>query len=209
MNKSTIQRIVIVTIILVALASIWIVLATRSTINVDNSSSRTTTREFRSQRLGVSFTYASQDLGKQILVEEAGSTIYIHPENVAREQGQYVQVFSKSRDISLSQAIQQQFLSAQQLTKCQVKNGMDADGAQPTNGIAAIISFPLSTDANTDGLGLRQNCPDQYSLTNGLSFFWTDGEQSTTFVFFSIGQYFIPSTTAGTSWHTTLHFLPS
>jgi hypothetical protein len=173
------------------------------------SSASTVSREYTSHRLGVRFTYISQDLGKKIIVEEEGTKIFVHYEHDRSELGQYVQVFQKSPQMSLAQAVQEQFLSTQQNTVCTVKSGIDSSGTQPTSGVAAIISFPIGHDANTDGLELGKNCPEGYSISNGLSYFWTTHEQSPKYVFFSIGQYTIPSSAQGGSWHTTLKFLES
>lgn len=164
-------------------------------------------RTFESTRLGIRFTYASQDLGKKILVQEIGDTIYVYPEGTKIEDGQYVRVFTKDPNITLKTTVENKFLVGYDKEKCYVQAGTDANQTVPEKGIAAIIAFPVSSDVNTGGLENATNCPAGYRLTNGISYFWTDKDNSDKFVFFSIGQYYIPSTTEGTSWHTTLEFI--
>lgn len=160
-----------------------------------------------STKLNIQFSYASQDLNKNILTQELGDTVYVYYEDTEPTSGQSVQVFTKDPKDSLQQAIEKKFLIGYDKTKCYVRSGTDIHSTSPDSGLAAVIAFPVDQNANDDGLSNAKNCPAGYALTNGLSYFWTEAEDSDKFVFFSIGQYFIPSSTEGTSWHTTLQFI--
>lgn len=169
------------------------------------NSTTVVTQTYGSARLGVRFSYADQDLGKKILVEEIGNTIYVYTEGTAKEHGQFVQVFSKEPSLTLQQAVERRFLPGYDRSRCYVQTGTDVNGSQPAAGIAAIIAYPIAP-AGDDWLMNAEQCPTGYSFTNGLSYFWTDTEDSNKFVFFSIGQYYIPATSSGRSWHDTLQF---
>lgn len=162
-------------------------------------------RTYVSLRLGVRFSYAATDLGKQILVEEKDNTIYVYLEGTPSEEGQFVRVFSKDPSLTLQQAVERQFLQTSDPAACYVQAGIDVNSSLPSTGVAAVIAYPISTDGD-DWLERADQCPAGYSLTNGLSYFWTDKDTADTFVFFSIGQYYIPASSVGTSWHTTLRF---
>ncbi len=194
---------VVITIIILAFGGFYYF--RENTVTQSNANSPVT-RTFNSSKLGVRFTYADQDLDKKILVQESGDTIFVYLEGTIMEDGQSVQVFSKEPNTSLNQAIQDRFLRGYDRSECFVQSGMDANGSRPATGIAAIIAYPIS-EANDAWLMNAAKCPAGYSLTNGLSYFWIDRENSDTFVFFSIGQYYIPASSVGTSWHTTLEFI--
>lgn len=164
-------------------------------------------RTFESRKLGVRFTYADRnDLGQKTMVQESGDTIYVYPQGSKMQGGQFVQVFPKEKNETLKQAIERSFLQGYDPTQCYVQSGVDANRTPPKSGIAAIIAYPI-LEINYAWLENEKKCPPRYSLTNGLSYFWTDKEKPDEFVFFWIGQYYIPATSVGTSWHTTLEFV--
>lgn len=170
------------------------------------SLTNTSSKIYTSPNLGINFTYATQDLGQNILTQEIGDKVYIYSEGTELVTGQSVQVFSKEPNETLAQAVAKKFLSGYSKTDCYVQSGTDIHATQPDSGVAAVIAFPVDQNATDDGLSNAKKCPTGYALTNGLSYFWTEAEDSDKFVFFSIGQYNIPSSMEGTSWHTTLQF---
>lgn len=168
-----------------------------------------TTKTFQSTKLGLRFTYAERDdLGHIIRVQESGDTIYVYPENTSPQNGQFVRVFSKTANETLKQAVEARFLINTNPEDCYVNSGTDANGTKPTSGKAVIITYPIINDANNTWLVNSKKCPVGYSLSDGLSYFWTEKESRDKFVFYNIGQYLIPATTVGTSWHVTLKFIP-
>ncbi len=178
---------------------------TRLQLPPKNANSATTT--YSNEELGISFQYAREDLGERILVDEVDSTIYVYPEGTPREDGQYVRVFTKDPNATLQQAIQQNFLKGYNQADCFVTKGTDSKGTKPARGIAAVIAYPVPDEPIDEWLKNAEKCPKDYGVTNGISYFWTDAENSDRYVFFSIGQYYIPADVIGTSWHDTLELL--
>lgn len=163
--------------------------------------------QYRSTTLGVSFNYVGQDNGKRILIKEIDDTIYVYPDGTEPEQGQFVRVWSKGQDVTLENALRKVFLTGYDPKKCYVTSGIDSLGTKPASGIAAVINFPAPSDTSSPWWVNGDKCPAGYSLSNGLAYFWTDVQTAAKFVYFSIGQYSIPSGANQASWHSTLEFL--
>lgn len=216
-NKTTIASVKILPIAAVILAVIgsgflatkYFVLSHSNSSSIKANANSTVSHTYTSSKLGVQFFYADQDLGKKILVQESDDKIFVYPEGIKPEEGQFVQVFTKDANSSLQREIEKKFLHGYKPADCFTISWVTELGSKPTTGITAVINFPRDrTDAVTPWWDNGKECPPNYSLSNGLAYFWTDKENSSKFVFFSIGQYYIPATTVGTSWHTTLKFAP-
>ncbi len=199
----------VITIMIIVGASYVFFLANKSKNAVTSNVNEVVVKTYRSDTLGITFRYAPGDLGKRTIVEEKGNTVYVYPEGTRREDGQFVRVFAKDRNTTLQQAVQQNFLRGYDQADCFVKNGTDISGTKPETGIATVIAYPISDATDDQWLMNAEKCPPDYSLTNGLRYFWTDQESSTRFVFFSTGQYIIPGNSSNVSWHETLQFITS
>jgi hypothetical protein len=200
MNKRNIF--LIVSIILIFGMTTFFSFPQKKTVTITNTSP--IAKEFTSTALGIQFAYADKnDLGQKTNVKEVGDTVYVYSSDTKPEDGQYVRVFSKKSTETLEQAIKQQFLTGYNSRDCYVQSGTDANKTNSETGIAAVVAYPIVT-TDDQWLVNQAKCPVTYSLTNGLSYFWAPSEDSTKFVFFSIGQYYIPVTSSDTSWHTTL-----
>lgn len=163
---------------------------------------------YESPRLGIRFKYASQENGRNVLIKETGDTVYVYTQDTAAEEGQFVRVLAKDTDETLAQAVNREFLTGYNDQQCFITSWDDDLGPKPNAGITAVISFPKGpTDSVTPWWENGKNCPLNYSVSNGLAYFWANHDSSDTFVFFSIGQYIIPGETPTTSWHNTFGFI--
>ncbi len=173
-----------------------------------NASSKNDVQVYESPRLGIRFKYAAQDNGQRVLVKETGDTIYVYTQGTVPEQGQFVRVWTKDLNESLQQAVKTRFLKGYSEQRCFVTSWVDNVGTKPSTGVTAVVSFPIGpTDSTTPWWDNGKHCPQNYTVSNGLAYFWTDDERSERFVYFSIGQYVISGETPDTSWHTTFEFI--
>jgi hypothetical protein len=159
-------------------------------------------RTFTSSQLGITFQYASRADSKpgspEIKTQQKDSKVYVYTSSMKPESGQYVEVFPKDPIDSLSIAIEKRFLAGIAATDCFVETVADKNAS--AGYLKAIISYPAASD------GFK--CPQSYRKSNGISYFLADAGHPNLFMFFSIGQYAIPSSTGNTiPWQDTISFL--
>jgi len=158
---------------------------------------------YLSQNLGVGFFYPQKVQNIQSVdVKESGSKIYVFMTNTEPEEGQWVEVFSKNPDNTLSEAIRQHFLAGKDESKCYVT-------VTKTQGTitTAIIDFPNNQSNGLDGMFEKTNyCSEDYAKTNGIRYFWYDSAHPETYLFFSIGQYGIPVSSTE-NWQDTVKII--
>lgn len=159
------------------------------------------TQIFTSEKLGISFEYSKSD---NIQAKEIGDKVYVYYPDRDPVSGQWVQVFSKAPQDTLAQAIQKQFLQNIDPKNCFV----EAYGEQKAGVDTATISYPPPTDPQAPYWENSKNCPQNYSKSNGISYFYMDESHPTTFLFFSIGQYGIfADKQKGTVWQDTIKII--
>lgn len=206
---TTMVILVMVVIFMVVILNKQKIYSTQNTLtsSTSNNTNTVTVQTYHSSKLGIQFSYADQDLGQKVVIQESGDKAFVYFEGTNVEDGQSVQVFSKSSTETLQQAVENKFLSGYNRADCFVQDGTDVHKTPPISGVAVVVAFTISQDVDSDGLDNADKCPKNYSLTSGVSFFWTDQDNSERFVFFNIGQYYILGDNKNPSWHTTLRFI--
>lgn len=175
-------------------------------------------KTYTSAKLGVTFRYQEKNetVPDKVLVKEAGNKIYVYTdsswqkdETKKMEAGQFVEVFPKSAQDSLDEAIKKSILQGYNPGDCFVVDGSKniTNAIGKSHFIAREISYPKSNDPNDPlSIGNFNKCPGAYSQTNGMRFFLADTQHQTKYLFFSIGQYAI-SADGGLTWQDTIRFL--
>jgi hypothetical protein len=169
-------------------------------------------KSYFSTKLGVRFNYMETDyqLGtdysQKIGVKELGDKIYVYYANSKPTDGQWVQVMAKDKSDGLMEAIQKKFLTGYDPRKCYV-GYLDLSTADyPSNLEFATINFPPTSDPDAPAWDNAKYCPQNYTTTNGISYFAYDKNFPDRFMYFSIGQYNISADenyVDGKSWQQT------
>lgn len=150
---------------------------------------------FTSTKLGISFRYAKQvGSGKnsqKVSTFESGNKVYVYTGNTKPETGQYVEVFQKDPSDTFEQAIKKQLLSGIPDNDCFVR--ISTDKKLPSNFTKATIAFPVPTNSEEPAFTFGEKCPENYRMSNGISYFLFDKNYPGKFLFLSIGQYAIPA----------------
>lgn len=168
-------------------------------------------KTFTSDNLGISFLYLEQpDDGATVAVKEIDNKIYVYPNVIQPDQGQYVEVFTKEPSDSLAEAINQIILTGYSKTDCWAEsvstNPSGGQTAPPANYIFARVTFPRSDQDDMESINQKaQKCPQPYAAWGGIAYFLMDQNHSDKFVFFSIGQYAIAGDKNNT-WQDTIKF---
>lgn len=136
------------------------------------------TKIYYSENLGVGFTYLPLAPDK-IIVAEKSDQINL--------DGQFVQVFSKDPNLSLSKTISEKFLQGYDSKICFVRV-YDSATRDLGNYITAGISFPPNTDPQEPWWTNGAKCPQDYSETNGERYFVMNPDVPGKFAFVSLGQ---------------------
>lgn len=154
--------------------------------------------------LGISFCYP-QDAGEAsgfgpLTTTIQGDKVYIHKEGDPVDWGQSVEVFSKDADDTLAIAIQKEFLEGIDEFECW-PHWLDDEGPIQK----AVISYEGVGEMEGDVPPWEEHgCPQGYSVSNGISYFWYDTTHPTTFLYISIGQY---QFSADCLWEDTIEVL--
>lgn len=119
---------------------------------------------------GISFSLADGFSNKTI-----GSKMYVYQNGTGETEGQWLEIFEKNEEDDLKTAIEKTILK-EAPDSCQVE--IKKDSAQIID--TAKIDFMDQTV-----------CPEVYTQSNGISYFQELDKNR--FLFFSIGQYAIPS----------------
>jgi len=148
---------------------------------------------FTSDKLGIAFYWANKtpaDASATVKVLESGSKVYVYPSSGKPEDGQSIERFDKSSTDTLSQAISKKFLAGIPTTDCFVK--INPVKPKPTV-TKATISYPIPADADQPNFTYGEKCPQGYSESNGMAYFFEDSTYPDRFYYVSIGQYGIPA----------------
>lgn len=168
-------------------------------------------RTFTSSKLGISFKYLDGDIATEI-----GNKVYINNDNPP-EEGQWVEVFSKNPSESLTEAIQSQILSKFPGSRCKVHIGPFSDffglddirdpNFTKRNYVFARIEFdpPLEEYPSDSDFLFKSKCPEVYTTFGGMAYFLMDPSHPNKYLFFSIGQYYIPAKTG--PWQQTIEII--
>lgn len=167
-------------------------------------------RLFKSTTLGITFRYSQKEDQQLFDAKEIGDKIFIFMTQMPPENGQWVQVYRKSADTSLEDAIKTQVLKGFSLSDCIVTIVNDPNqgvmGTELPGTTFAMIKLPILPD---DDMAVAQTkaakCPQPYSAFGGIAYFMAFEDIPDRFVFFSIGQYMIPAE-QDIPWQTTLRF---
>ncbi len=154
---------------------------------------------FTSDDLGISFKYNNDQDGDgkaDTTAKQAQDKVYVYYTASPMEQGQWVQEFKKSPSDSLTTAIQKQFLTSYSSKDCFAQTLQDyyasygvATPTIPAGVSEAVIAYPKTTDPNAPYWQNASKCPQTYTVSNGISYFYMDQNHPDKFFFFSIGQY--------------------
>ena len=145
----------------------------------------------------------ASDKTTTIKTTESGTKMYIYESTMQPTTGQSIERFPKSTTDTLSQAITKKFLTGIPTTDCFVK--LDPVKPKPTV-TKATISYPIPANADQPNFTYGEKCPDGYSESNGIAFFYEDSNYPDRFYFIKIGQYSIPSnnTNSESKWQDTI-----
>jgi hypothetical protein len=148
---------------------------------------------FTSDKLGIAFYWANKtpaDQSATVKTSEIGNKVYVYLSNGKPEDGQSIERFDKSPTDTLSQAITKRFLAGIPTSDCFVK--IDPKKPKPTV-TKATISYPIPANADQPNFTYGEKCPDGYSESNGMAYFFEDSTYPDRFYYVSIGQYGIPA----------------
>lgn len=163
-------------------------------------------KKYISPKLSISFLYLTLTNGQKIEVKEVGQKIYVYPTQTAYQDGQWVEVFNKSKTDTLAEAIKKQFLNEISEKDCFVIINKDSFKSYPESYSVAEISYPKSNDPESDPWGMSAVCPQGYSQTNGIRYFLGDSQHPGKLLFLSIGQYGIEAGEGNKLWQDTIQF---
>jgi len=186
------------------------ILSTFEFVDSDNSQ----TKLYISEKLGIQFNYKPTYYDSTISVKEVGNKIYVYDTRQNAENGQYLELFTKNPNDSLSEAVNAQFLTGYSKTDCYVVVSPNNDGtstgvnAYPESYERVTISYPVNTDPNDFPFKNAEKCPPTYTKSNGISYFLGDKQQTLDkYIFVSIGQYAIDAGIDNKLWQATIKFL--
>lgn len=151
-----------------------------------------TAKTFKSQKLGIEFTYESKPVTggeTEVTATEIGNKIYLHTTKEKPEQGKSIEVFTKDPAMTFKQAIEQMFLKNYSQKDCYVEEvPQDAQDTRPDNYMFAGISYPAPTDPNDPFWKNGNKCPQPYSKTNAVQYFMFNPDVPNKFTFIILGQ---------------------
>jgi hypothetical protein len=156
-------------------------------------------KKYISKKLGVGFCYPEQvgDVSMDLVVKvsESDNKIFVYYQDRTVESGQFIEVFDKEKNDTLTQAMEKRFLQEFSKDKCWASLRKDDDGVdmKPVNGqiFADGLRYPAPENEMLPFFANSDNCPIAYAATNGIRYFMMDENNPDRFFFFSIGQYSI------------------
>lgn len=176
-------------------------------------------KKTKSSKLGIDFDYVSSLGNQKIKTKEINNRVYIYSESAKRKKdptkGKFVEVFSKSPNESLSDAIKKQFLKDYSSENCLVTPAKIASKGKAVSSREYVqITTPVVSGASfSQNIKAAKLCPPTYTYDRtGLVYFMMDPDYPDKFVFFSIGQdnFWGESSTDGKNaktWDQTLKFV--
>ncbi|HSW48235.1 MAG TPA: hypothetical protein VLG67_04095 [Candidatus Saccharimonadales bacterium] len=165
-------------------------------------------KTYTDQKLGITFKYLKKDPNVVAFpIAENKVCITYDKTDSDCSKGQYVEVFTKTADQTLKEAIEKQFLKGIDPKDCYVINiTREYNKNAPTNLEYDMITFPKTNDSNDPfSQSTAIKCPEKYREKNGVIYFMADKNFPTRFAFFSIGQYAIMAG-KNTVWQATFKF---
>lgn len=159
--------------------------------------------------LGIKVSYYSNP-ENQTRSKIDGNRIYFYidrPMSVSDyKSGQYLEKFSKEINTTLQEAIENDFLQNINNDQCFVEIIEDNNEYQK-----AIINYPDNPCPNGEPFFACNNCPENYSKTNGISYFMYYKDHPETYFYFSIGQYSLimenSETSSDLEWFNNIEFI--
>ncbi|MGE5298346.1 MAG: hypothetical protein ACM3KM_04235 [Acidobacteriaceae bacterium] len=154
-------------------------------------------RTFSSDKLGIRFSYSQTSEKGNISTSEIGRRVYVFLASQKPEKGQWLEVFDKTDQSSLKDAIKQKILSQDSSKNC---------FAQPVSGLGFSGSFQTAVIPTDSSAG----CPEYYSSSKGY-FLYNPGV-SKRFLFIHLSGKPLTVANAGTDqgWDTSIEiFKPS
>ncbi|MCL4417812.1 MAG: hypothetical protein M1450_03650 [Patescibacteria group bacterium] len=158
---------------------------------------------YTSQKLGIRFSYRYKPYGEDkkfgFLIKEVDNKIYVYGEDEDYTKGQSVEVFGKERDETLVEAISKQILKNYSSKNCLIRyvdkneDSLNFSPAKyyPNNYRVAIIYYTDLISAKPTAENLNK-CPQLYTFQGTTVFFLSDVNHPEKFLFFQIGNYYIP-----------------
>jgi hypothetical protein len=175
--------------------------------------------------LGISFTYIPflpNGIGQYFYTKEIGDTVYLY-ENLSTNRSfsgtdteflqtiapgsKYVEVFNKDPQLSLQDAIRQQFLTGYAETDCFVAStpyGHPREDESFQTGFINYSRQPVQTRTQLDALVAK--CP-KYVTFMGVSYFMMDTKHPNKLLLVKDGQDNLPSGVGGLTWDGTIKVL--
>jgi hypothetical protein len=129
-------------------------------------------------------------------------TIYVMYGGSTPNTGQSVEIILKDPKDSLSDSINKKFLKGYNPEECYPQIQSEENGI-----FTAIIGYPEYTGDDAPSWLNAENCPQDYTSTNGISYFYYDESVPDRFAYFSIGQYAIYGSADYSGWQDTFRFL--
>lgn len=162
-------------------------------------------KTFISKKLGISFTYMASNEGVLINTKESDRKVYIGMNTMKVEDGQSVEIFEKTADETIEEAIKRLILKDKPADQCFVEI-KEAKGYS-SNFVQAEITYPRNDSDEPETLFTRSDfCSPDYAQTNGIRYFLMDKDHPTKLLFFNIGQYGIMSEN-NIPWQQTISIL--
>lgn len=164
-------------------------------------------KRYTNPKVGISFVFSANSLGMSFDVKEQGNKIYVYDTKYPYTQGQYIEVFQKSPQDTLTQAIQKQFLANISASDCFVKD-LKLNSNYPASFEEKTLSFPADPNSDLPSFAQPNKCPAPYAESNGISYFLGDTKHPNTFLFLSIGQQGFPIEENNQKmWQDTIEFI--
>ena len=165
-------------------------------------------KTFTSSNLAITFEYnalspAGQTDGIKVL--ESGNKVYVYPASLKPEAGQWVEVFSKSKDETFEATIRRQILANYPSKDCKINVSEAKD--YPAGFMTAQISYPPPSDTSLPYWANASLCNEKYDVANGIRYFLYDPGHADKFLYFDIGQYSITAR-GNEPWQNTVRLLP-
>lgn len=175
------------------------------TYEYNGRSSEATRSDFVSEELGISFSVLNENSFDRLEIERTGNRVLIYNEESEKKPGQWVEVFEKEPNKTIEDAITEDFLTGYDPKDCFLNELDYNDESNSTKRL--IIDYPEPEDQNQPFWTNRELCPEVYSKTNGVSYFYYDSDTPDKYAFFSIGQAAIFGDENRITWQDTFKFI--
>lgn len=154
---------------------------------------------------GISFQVVQTFSGSAVIVKDFGNRTYVYTGSFS-QYNPFVEVFSKNRTDSITQAITKSVLSNYQNIDCPITI-QKALLNQPQSDQTAWITYASNNKREDGSAKDPSKCPADYTRTNGgLMYFMVDTTHPDKLIFFAIGGGTYPANTTpnSPSWFENL-----